>query len=178
MLLKRGSPSGETSPCSLESFETRVPPHVFSPSSEVPGKPWVPTPAPPHSLLQLLRWKDFAKLVGSLSSRKEDESWLPPYVARCRQWRERGPVEPESVCLASCHGLVEGRGGGQQLFPSFLTSGYIFNKGTVRVKCIYSRLENPMEPGGLQSMASQRHDLGTKGPPQCLKGSVSHGLVL
>ena len=129
-------PPAASSPSRLE-----FPPHVFSPSSEVPGKPWVPIPAPPHPLLQLLRWKDFAKLVGSLSSRKEDESWLPPYVPICRQWRQRGPVEPESVCLASCHCLVEGRGGGQQLFPSFLISGYIFNKGTVRVKCIYSRLE-------------------------------------
>lgn len=65
--------------------------------------------------------------------------------------------------------LLRERGWAAAHFPSFLISGYIFNKETVRIKCIYSRLENPMEPGGLQSMASQRHDLGTNGQPQCLK---------
>lgn len=65
-------------------------------------------------------------------------------------------------------------------FPSFLISGEIciFHKVTVRIKCIYSHQENPMESGGLQSVASQRHDLGTKEKLQCFKRSVSRGLVL
>ena len=166
LLLKRGSPSGETSPCSLESFETRVPPHVFSPSSEVPGEPWVPP--------QLLRWKNW--LGRCLPGRRTSRGFHPMSLDAVEGARASGARKRVSGILPlPCWGE---RGRAAAHFPSFLISGYMFHKGTVRIKCIYSHLENPMEPDGLQSVESQRHDVGTKGQPQCLKRSVSPGLVL
>lgn len=83
------------------------------------------------------------ELVESLSSQKEDESWLPTLHPRRQGLRNMSldavdgarAVEPERVCLASCHCLVTEVAA---RFPPFLILGYILYKGAVRIKCMYS----------------------------------------
>lgn len=121
MLLKRGSPSGETFPRLPGSFDTRVPLHLSSGPKRFRESPWLP---------QLLRWKDFVELMELLPSQ------------RAGGGGRRQPVEPESLCLASCHCLLTWAEA--QLPPQFLKLGCILHRGATKLNAHTIRRTMPL----------------------------------